>query len=82
MKEQIEETVSLQDKFSISVGARLRSARMKLKLTQQDVADALGTSPQMVSFLEKGVQGYIIDYLIFLRKKGVDINRIFSDTIH
>ena len=71
--------ISLQERMKIPVGARIRRARIDVGLTQQDVANEIGASGSMISFIEKGSQGFLVDYLILLRIKGIDINRIFND---
>lgn len=71
---------SLQDTFERCLGKRLKIARVASELTQQDVADALGTSKQSISYIENNPQsqGVIVDYLIFLRKQGIDLNQLLE----
>lgn len=38
----------------VSIGPRIRERRQELNLTQQDVADALGLTPQHISVIEQG----------------------------
>ena len=70
---------SLQGELDKPVGKRLKNARVLSDLTQQDVADELGISKQMISVLEnKASGGALVDYLILLRSKGADLNQIFN----
>lgn len=64
---------------TVIIGQRIKEARLKVGLTQQYVADALGTVPELICFLEAGATGFLVDYLVFLRNLGLDLNVIFSD---
>lgn len=60
------------------LGDKLKSARALTRLTQQDVADALGTQKQNIYYLENGSKSLMAQYLKLLRGKGIDINSLFD----
>ncbi|KKN16213.1 hypothetical protein LCGC14_0978060 [marine sediment metagenome] len=47
-----------------NMGDRVLKLRKRLGLTQQDIADLLGTTPQHISRLEKGFGGLGSDLLV------------------
>lgn len=56
-----------------SQGARLRAWREQAGLTQQQLADALGTGPSFISRLERDVHSPTVDMLCRLAEAlGVD----------
>ncbi|GAG62095.1 unnamed protein product, partial [marine sediment metagenome] len=73
----------------MSVGQRIRTRRQALELTQQDLAEAIGLTPQHISAIEQGKRfpslpalanlaeelGVTVDYLV-TGKEGV-----ITDTI-
>jgi len=73
----------------MSIGSRIREKRLALKLTQQDLAQALGLTPQHVSVIEQDKRipslsslvriaqelGVTIDYLA-TGKEGVVVDAI------
>ena len=65
----------------MKIGANIRKARRDLDLTMKEVAEELETTQQTVSNIEKKFDSKTYQYLIYLRKKGVDINKIFESTI-
>lgn len=56
-----------------------REERMKLGITQEDIAEHLSTKQTNISYTEKSLDNNsIIRYLRFLRYKGIDLNAIFD----
>jgi len=66
-------------KETITIGLKLKKARQTLDLTLKDVGEAIGISPQAVQYLERKSEAKIIDYIQFLRKNGIDLNKIFEE---
>lgn len=62
-----------------TIGMKLKKARQTLDLTLKDVGEAIGISPQAVQYLESKSETKIIDYIQFLRKNGIDLNKIFEE---
>jgi len=81
--------VTLEEDSSMSFGSRIREKRLALKLTQQDLAQALGLTPQHISVIEQDKRipslsslvrlaqelGVTIDYLA-TGKEGVVVDAI------
>lgn len=62
------------------MGNPLRTYRDKNQLSQQDVADKLGISRQMVGFLETGEREFTAHMAILIEKKlGIDRTAIRAD---
>lgn len=63
----------------IMVGKNLKDIRIKLGLTQNEIAEYLTDKQSNISRLEnKNRETLIEKYLTFLVEKGVDINKIFK----
>jgi len=81
--------VTSEEDSLMSIGSRIREKRLALKLTQQDLAQALGLTPQHVSVIEQDKRipslsslvriaqelGVTIDYLA-TGKEGVVVDAI------
>ena len=50
------------------IGKRIREARMAKKLTQQELADAIGVGVQHISDIERGFSGLSLSTLIAMLK--------------
>lgn len=61
------------------LGEKIKAERKKLKLSQQEVAALIGSNQGDVSKIEKGqlVGRHLFSYIKFLKKKGVDLNKLF-----
>lgn len=58
----------------------LKSYRASSELSQQEVADKLGVSRQMVSFLENGARDFTADMAVLMEKKlGILRSRVRPD---
>ncbi len=65
---------------NIQIGERIKSAREKGKLTQEQLAERIEVSPQYVSDLERGVVGISVPTLIRLCVAlGVSSDQILFD---
>ena len=55
-----------------------KQARKHLKLTQDDIAELLGTDQGTISKIESGkiVGPYFVDYLKLLGERKIDLNKI------
>lgn len=53
----------------VAMANPLKTYRSKTRQSQQDVADKLGVSRQMVSFLENGEREYTADMSVLIEKK-------------
>lgn len=63
----------------MTVADNIRKARRILNLSMRQVGEELGTTQQTIHNIEtKEDVSYTLQYLIYLRKKGVDINLIFE----
>ena len=62
---------------------KIKEIRKSLNLTQAEFATAAGVNASDVSKLENGEKKFIdIDIIQFLKKKGVDINKLFDESIN
>lgn len=52
------------DNFQIDMGLRMKNARKKLHLTQEDMAEQLGVSVKHYSGIERGVAGVSLETLV------------------
>jgi transcriptional regulator with XRE-family HTH domain len=60
---------------------KLKETRIKKRVSQTDLAKALGRSPTYISFLEKGRTAIRIDdYLLICKALQVDPSALFEDT--
>ena len=58
---------------------RLRKERLKLGLTQEQVANELGVHKTNISGIENGrTENTPLKYLLYLAKKGIDMNELFK----
>jgi DNA-binding XRE family transcriptional regulator len=57
MRVHVPDNYCTQATYRRAVGRRLRTARVVLNISQQDVADAAGCSRNFVSGIERGAQG-------------------------
>ena len=61
------------NKIDILIGKELKIARMKRRLSQQQVADTLGVSRQIISFWENGQRSMnVADYIRLAETLGID----------
>jgi transcriptional regulator with XRE-family HTH domain len=58
-----------RDPFYVALGARVRAQREKLRLTQADLADAVGISRTSLTNIESGRQRILVDQLAGLSRK-------------
>lgn len=55
-----------ENKMLSEMGARITKQRKIMQLTQEDLADLMGVSPQMISNLEQGKKGIRTENLVKL----------------
>lgn len=59
-----------------------KNARKKLKIPNSELISFLGTKTGAIYQIEKNyVKKPIIKYIIYLRKKGVNLNKFFDEMI-
>lgn len=59
---------------------RFKQARKALKISQKVMAHDLDTKQENISYIESGKSSSILPlYLLYLNKKGVNLNWIFND---
>lgn len=64
------------------VGERIKTLRLMMNLTQQELADKLGVSKSIISAYEKGIRSPSFESLIYLSDVfGVEVGRLFGDQI-
>jgi transcriptional regulator with XRE-family HTH domain len=62
------------------LGAKMREARLWLGMTQQEVADCLGTDSGAVSRFERGLRDpSLLEILAFSRLSGLGIDLLIDD---
>ena len=63
-------------------GKQLKMARVWLNLQGSDVSEATGISVKQIRNIEvNGSTGSVAKYLVFLRKRGIDLNVLFDKAI-
>ena len=62
------------------IGENIRESRKDINLSIVQVSELSGISRQTLSGIEKGIRSgkLMIQYLCFLKEKGVDLNDLFS----
>lgn len=58
-----------RDAFYRDLGARIRSRRLELKITQVELAEAIGISRPSLTNIESGNQRLLVDQLFDISKK-------------
>lgn len=65
------------------LAARLKKARVKAGLTQEELADAANISPHHISVLERGLKVPQIDTLLAISNAlGVSVDVLLADYLH
>ena len=58
---------------------KIKNARKLLKLSQSQLAEAIGMAQKDVSNIENGSRQYIpIQYISFLQERGIDIRSLYN----
>jgi len=67
------------EKYS-SIGKNMKLARVKLDLSQKEVAENIGSNQPTIGRIESGkMHGKLfLEYLLFLSLRGVDMNTILD----
>jgi len=64
------------------LAVKLRDVRARLGLTQQEVADALGTDASSISRYERGIrEPSLLELLAFSRLSGVGMEALVDDRL-
>ena len=64
----------------MSIGSRIKEARIKQKMTQKDLGDLIGKSKSAVNNYENSVRGISSNLLIrIIKALNVDANYLFQD---
>ena len=62
-----------------ATGKRIKIERKKLRYTSKEIAKNIGVTPASVFYIEnRSDDNAYIKYLVFLRKNGIDLNKIFD----
>jgi transcriptional regulator with XRE-family HTH domain len=65
----------------LAVGTRIRDARERARLTQEEVADRAGLDRKTISRIENGVMAVLIDHLLDIADAlGVPPSSLLPDT--
>jgi phage repressor protein C with HTH and peptisase S24 domain len=65
-----------------SLSARLREARIQLKMSQEQIAEVSGLKQRDISDLEKGKKKFLpTQYIQYLNKRGIDLKWLFDPTV-
>lgn len=66
-----------------ALGKQLKMARVWLGIDRSEVSVGTGVSEKQLRNIEvEGSTGSVVKYLLFLRQKGFDLNRLFDKTIN
>ena len=62
------------------LGAKMREVRLRLEMTQEQVADYLGTDSGAISRYERGLrEPSLLEILAFSRMSGVEVEVLIDD---
>lgn len=62
-----------------ALGKQLKMARVWLNVERSEAALETGVSEKQLRNIEvEGSTGSVVKYLLFLRKKGIDLNQLFD----
>ena len=71
----------MTDSLKRSLGTKVRAARGRTGLTQDELGSRVGKTPESISNIERGVQTPTLDTLAALaRELGVPITEFFGET--